>query len=195
MSLLYRTYDVEAGKIFLDDVDVNDYRLSNLRQHIATVNQNIALFDDTIRNNVAYGDSEYSDEQVVAALKSAHAWEFVEGLPDGLDTIIGENGLKLSGGQRQRLSIARAFLKDAPILILDEATSSLDNESEAKITQAIEALAKTRTTLVIAHRLSTIMRADRLVVLNQGSIVEQGVHSDLIEKGGVYADLFHAEFE
>jgi len=195
MSLLYRTYDVEAGKIFLDDVDVNDYRLSNLRQHIATVNQNIALFDDTIRNNVAYGDSEYSDEQVIAALKSAHAWEFVEGLPDGLDTIIGENGLKLSGGQRQRLSIARAFLKDAPILILDEATSSLDNESEAKITQAIEALAKTRTTLVIAHRLSTIMRADRLVVLNQGSIVEQGVHSDLIEKGGVYADLFHAEFE
>ena len=195
MSLLYRTYDVEAGKIFLDDVDVNDYRLSNLRQHIATVNQNIALFDDTIRNNVAYGDSEYSDEQVIAAPKSAHAREFVEGLPDGLDTIIGENGLKLSGGQRQRLSIARAFLKDAPILILDEATSSLDNESEAKITQAIEALAKTRTTLVIAHRLSTIMRADRLVVLNQGSIVEQGVHSDLIEKGGVYADLFHAEFE
>ena len=176
-------------------MDVNDYRLSNLRQHIATVNQNIALFDDTIRNNVAYGDSEYSDEQVIAALKSAHAWEFVEGLPDGLDTIIGENGLKLSGVQRQRLSIARAFLKDAPILILDEATSSLDNESEAKITQAIEALAKTRTTLVIAHRLSTIMRADRLVVLNQGSIVEQGVHSDLIEKGGVYADLFHAEFE
>jgi len=195
MSLLYRAYDIENEMVYLDDVDVNEYKLSNLRQHIATVNQNIALFDDSIRNNVAYGDSEYTDEQVIEALKRAHAWEFVEDLPEGLNTIIGENGLKLSGGQRQRLSIARAFLKDAPILILDEATSSLDNESEAKITQAIEDLAKTRTTLVIAHRLSTIMRADRLLVLSQGRIVEQGVHADLIEKGGVYADLFHAEFE
>lgn len=195
MSLLYRAYDIENEMVYLDDVDVNEYKLSNLRQHIATVNQNIALFDDSIRNNVAYGDSEYTDEQVIEALKRAHAWEFVEDLPEGLNTIIGENGLKLSGGQRQRLSIARAFLKDAPILILDEATSSLDNESEAKITQAIEDLAKTRTTLVIAHRLSTIMRADRLLVLSQGRIVEQGVHADLIVKGGVYADLFHAEFE
>lgn len=195
MSLLYRLYDVEDKRIYLDGVDVNEFKLANLRKHLATVNQNIALFDDSVRNNVAYGDAEYSDEEVIEALKNAHAWEFVKDLPRGLNTMIGENGLKLSGGQRQRLSIARAFLKNSPILILDEATSSLDNESEAKITQAIELLARTRTTLVIAHRLSTILKADRLLVVNEGEIVEQGVHSDLIAKGGYYSDLFHAEYE
>jgi ATP-binding cassette, subfamily B, bacterial MsbA len=194
-SLLYRLYEVSDGVIFLDGVDINQYKLTNLRRHIATVNQNISLFDDTIRNNIAYGDASYTDEEIKAALRSAHAADFVEALPDGLDTMIGENGLKLSGGQRQRVSLARAFLKNAPVLILDEATSALDNESETIITRAIESLAKTRTTIVIAHRLSTILKADRLLVMDQGRIVEEGVHEELLKKGGYYADLYHAEFE
>lgn len=195
MGLLCRLYDVPDEKVFLDGIDINEFKLANLRKHIATVNQNVALFDDSVRNNVAYGDVDYTDEQVIGALKSAHAWEFVKDLPEGMDTYIGENGLKLSGGQRQRISIARAFLKNSSILILDEATSSLDNESEVKITQAIELLSEARTTLVIAHRLSTIMKADRLLVLNQGEIVEEGTHQELIERSGYYAELFHAQYE
>lgn len=194
-SLLYRMYEVKDETIFLDGVDINQYRLANLRRHIATVNQNVSLFDDTIRNNIAYGDTEYSDEEIRDALKKAHAEDFVENLPAGLDTMIGENGLRLSGGQRQRISIARAFLKNSPVLILDEATSALDNESETIITRAIENLAKTRTTIVIAHRLSTILKADRLIVMHEGRIVEEGVHADLLKKGGHYADLYHAEFK
>ena len=194
-SLLYRMYEVKDESIFLDGVDINQYRLANLRKHIATVNQNVSLFDDTIRNNIAYGDTEYSDEEIRDALKKAHAEDFVENLPAGLDTMIGENGLRLSGGQRQRISIARAFLKNSPVLILDEATSALDNESETIITRAIENLAKTRTTIVIAHRLSTILKADRLIVMHEGRIVEEGVHEDLLKRGGHYADLYHAEFK
>ena len=194
IGLLNRNYEVVDGSIYLDGVDINRYRLSNLRKHIAIVNQNISLFDDSVRNNVAYGDIEYSDDQIIKALEKAHAWEFVSALNEGLDTIVGENGLKLSGGQRQRLSIARAFLKDAPVLVLDEATSSLDSDSEQKITRAIDELAKTRTTLVIAHRLSTIMRADRLIVLSEGRVTEQGSHDELISRSGVYAELFQAQF-
>lgn len=194
-SLIHRLYSIGDGMVFLDGVDINQYKLANLRKHIAAVSQNIALFEDTVRNNVAYGDANYTDEQIRQALINAHAQEFIENLPNGLDTIIGENGLRLSGGQRQRLSLARAFLKNAPFLILDEATSALDNESEAIVTKAIEDLAQTRTTLVIAHRLSTILKADRLLVMDGGVIVESGTHRELLARGGYYADLYHAEYE
>lgn len=193
-SLLYRLHDVENQKIFIDDIDVNDYKLNNLRHHIAVVNQHVALFEDSIRNNIAYGDTSYTDEQILKALEEAHALDFIQKMPEGLDANVGENGLKLSGGQRQRLAIARAFLKDARILILDEATSSLDNESEAVVTQAIEDLAKSRTTIVIAHRLSTILKADRLLVMQDGKIIEEGLHQDLLAQGGYYAKLFNTEY-
>lgn len=194
-SLIYRLYAVGDGMIFLDGIDINKYKLTNLRKHIAAVSQNISLFEDTVRNNIAYGEAVYSDQQIRDALRQAHALDFVENLPDGLNSMIGENGQKLSGGQRQRLSLARAFLKNSPFLILDEATSALDNESEAIVTRALEDLARTRTSIVIAHRLSTIMKADRLLVMDNGRIVEQGTHSELLGKGGFYASLYHAEFE
>ena len=194
-NLLSRNYRVNDNCIFLDDVDINTYSLVNLRTHISTVSQNVSLFDDTLRNNIVYGDGSYSDQQIEQALVAAHAKEFIDALPDGLDTIIGENGLKLSGGQRQRVSLARAFLKDSPILILDEATSALDNESERLITKAIESLASTRTTIVIAHRLSTIIKADRLLVLKDGVIVESGTHEELLSKEGFYSDLYHSLYE
>lgn len=194
-SLLYRQYAVADGTIYLDGVDINEYKLANLRKHISAVSQNISLFEDTVRNNIAYGDVRYSDEQIQRALTRAHAKDFIDEMPAGLDTMIGENGQKLSGGQRQRLSIARAFLKDSPFLILDEATSALDNESESVVTKAIEDLAQTRTTLVIAHRLSTILKADRLLVMDGGEIVESGTHSQLLESGGYYARLYRTEFD
>jgi len=193
-SLIFRQYRVNDGSISLDGVDINQYKLANLRSHIAAVNQNIALFDDTVRNNVAYGDNNYSDEEIHQALARAHAAQFVDEMPEGLYTMTGENGVKMSGGQRQRLSLARAFLKDAPILILDEATSALDNESERIVTQAIEELANSRTSIVIAHRLSTILKADRLIVMQDGEIVESGTHSELLEKNGAYASLYKVDF-
>lgn len=193
-SLIFRQYRVNDGSISLDGVDINQYKLANLRSHIAAVNQNIALFDDTVRNNVAYGDNNYSDEEIHQALARAHAAQFVDDMPEGLDTMTGENGVKMSGGQRQRLSLARAFLKDAPILILDEATSALDNESERIVTQAIEELANSRTSIVIAHRLSTILKADRLIVMQDGEIVESGTHEELLEAEGYYADLYGSEY-
>ncbi|WP_290576883.1 lipid A export permease/ATP-binding protein MsbA [Ketobacter sp.] len=195
VSLLSRAYEVPDGKIYIDDHDINQFKLKNLRSHIAIVSQNIALFHDSIRNNVAYGDQSVSDELVLQALRRAHALEFVDQLPEGMHTLVGDNGLKLSGGQRQRISIARAFLKNAPILILDEATSALDNESETIVTQAIEELASTRTTLVIAHRLSTIKRADRLIVMDAGKIVESGTHDQLIQMGGYYSGLYKSEYK
>lgn len=194
-SLITRLYEISDGSIFLDRVDINQYKLANLRKHVSAVSQNIALFEDTIKNNVAYGDTRYTYEQIKSALENAHAQEFIDELPNGLDTMIGENGLRLSGGQRQRISLARAFLKNSPFLILDEATSALDNESESIVTKAIEDLAQTRTTLVIAHRLSTILKADRLLVMDNGIIVESGTHKELLKSGGYYADLYHTEYE
>jgi subfamily B ATP-binding cassette protein MsbA len=194
VSLIYRAYDLESGFIALDGMPLEKYKLKNLRKHIAKVDQNIALFDDTIRNNIAYGDLAYSDDQIWAALDNAYASSFIRQLPDGLDTSVGENGIKLSGGQRQRLAIARAFLKDATILILDEATSALDNESEAMVKDALSKVMKDRTTIVIAHRLSTVERADRILVMEEGELVEQGAYKELLERDGRFSRLHQASF-
>ena len=189
-NLIPRFYDHENGNILLDGVEINDYELSNLRSHISLVTQHVTLFNDTIERNIAYGSlGTFSREEVIDAATKAHAMEFIEQLPDGLDTLIGENGLKLSGGQRQRLAIARALLKDAPLLILDEATSALDTESEQKIQQALETAMKGRTTIVIAHRLSTIENADIIAVMDKGKIVETGTHLSLQESSVFYAKL------
>jgi len=193
--LITRMYNVQGGEITLDGDNITDYRLANLRKHISIVSQHVTLFDDTIRNNIAYGETQYTDEQIIEAAKKAHAWEFIADQPKMLDTPIGDNGLKLSGGQRQRIAIARAFLKDAPILILDEATSALDNESESVIKDAVETVMKNRTTIVIAHRLSTIQKADRLIVMEDGEIQEQGTHQELLEAEGVYSRLYLAEYK
>jgi len=193
VNLLLRFYDYEQGDILLDGVSLNRYTLSCLRQQIALVNQSVTLFNDTVYNNIAYGDMADADEaQVIEAAKQAYAWEFIQALPKGMQTLIGENGTRLSGGQRQRLAIARALLKDAPVLILDEATSALDNESERYIQSALEHVMAGRTTLVIAHRLSTIENADSIVVMDKGQIVEQGTHTALLQQQGLYAKL-HAQ--
>ncbi len=196
-SLLPRFYDLEQGNITIDGIDLFDYRLKNLRQQFALVSQNVSLFNDTIANNIAYGrlEEDVSDEQIRVAATAAHAMEFIDRLPEGLNTFIGENGILLSGGQRQRLAIARAILKDAPILILDEATSSLDSESERTIQEALEAVMKNRTTLVIAHRLSTIESADHIVVMDGGKIIEQGTHQQLLEQRGYYTKLYEMQFQ
>jgi len=190
-SLIPRFYDYDKGVIKIDGVDIDAYQLKNLRKQISLVTQNVTLFNDTIANNIAYGNlSGYSRADIEKAAELSHAKEFILKLPNGFDTEIGENGIKLSGGQRQRLSIARAILKDAPILILDEATSALDTESERKIQQALDVVMKGRTTLVIAHRLSTIKNVDKIIVLEQGRVVEEGSHEELLTKGGAYS-LFH----
>ncbi|MEJ2142462.1 MAG: lipid A export permease/ATP-binding protein MsbA [Gammaproteobacteria bacterium] len=195
VSLLPRFYDATEGQITVDGVNTHDLKLSDLRSHIALVSQHVTLFNDTIAHNIAYGSlDDASEDDIRNAAKAAHALEFIEQLPDGMDTIVGENGVLLSGGQRQRLAIARAILKDAPILILDEATSALDTESERHIQSALNELMKNRTTLVIAHRLSTIESVDRIVVLEQGSIVEQGNHKELLEIDGKYAALYNLQF-
>jgi subfamily B ATP-binding cassette protein MsbA len=179
----------------LDGVEINDYKLANLRQHIALVNQQVILFNDTIANNIAYGAlADASRSAVTAAAVDAYAMEFVNKLEQGLDTEIGENGVKLSGGQRQRLALARALLKDAPVLILDEATSALDTESERYIQAALQKIMRNRTTLVIAHRLSTIENADVILVIDQGRIVERGSHQELLAKNGAYARLHAMQF-
>lgn len=190
VSLLARFYEPNAGRILLDGINIHELTLSNLRQQIAVVSQHVTLFDDTLLHNIAYGGDEVATEaQVIAAAKAAHAWDFIERLPQGLHTPIGENGLNLSGGQRQRVAIARAILKNAPILVLDEATSALDNESERAVQEALETLKKGRTTLVIAHRLSTIEKADQIVVMDQGRVIETGSHAELLAKQGAYAAL------
>ncbi len=195
VSLIQRFYDAPAGRIFIDGTDVRDFRLKSLRRQMALVNQQVALFNDTIAANIAYGQSGVPDEAAVwAAADAAFASEFVRRLPEGINTLVGENGLLLSGGQRQRIAIARAIFKDSPILILDEATSALDTESERYIQQALETVMKGRTTLVIAHRLSTIERADKIVVMERGRIVESGTHAQLLEKGGAYARLHGMQF-
>ncbi len=194
-NLIPRFYHHDDGKILIDGVDVEDYALANLRRHIALVTQQVSLFNDTIANNIAYGDlADTPREKIIEAAKAAYADEFISRLPEGYDTLVGENGVLLSGGQRQRLAIARALLKNAPILILDEATSALDTESERHIQQALDHVMTGRTTLVIAHRLSTIERADRIMVMDDGRLIEQGSHAELLEKNGAYARLHAMQF-
>jgi len=192
-SLIPRFYHHDQGHILLDGVDVEDYRLRNLRRHIALVTQHVTLFNDSVANNIAYGDLAGAPlEDIKRAAAAAYADEFIEKLPQGYDTLVGENGVLLSGGQRQRLAIARALLKNAPLLILDEATSALDTESERHIQAALDEVMKGRTTLVIAHRLSTIEKADLILVMDQGRIVERGSHAELLALNGHYARL-HAQ--
>ena len=194
-GLVPRFYDPQSGRIRIDGVDLRDLTLESLRTNVALVSQDIVLFDDSVAANIAYGATAgTSREVIVAAARAAHAMEFIEKMPDGLDTVIGERGTKLSGGQRQRLAIARAILKNAPILILDEATSSLDSESERHIQGAVETLRAGRTTLVIAHRLSTIEGANRIVVMDRGQVADIGTHSELIERNGLYAGLCRFQF-
>lgn len=194
LNLVPRFYDVTGGDILIDGQNVKDVTLSSLRKSCALVSQEIVLFDDTIRANIAYGRFDASDEEIIAAAKHAAAHDFIMELPDGYDTMVGEDGLKLSGGQRQRVSIARAMLKNAPILLLDEATSALDTESERKVQAALKELMKERTTLVIAHRLSTVVDADLIYVVDQGRVIEQGSHAQLIEQDGIYARLYALQF-
>jgi len=195
VNLLPRLYELSGGEIFLDDEDIREYAIADLRRQIAYVGQDVRLFNDTIRNNIAYGVLDQADEkQIIEAAKQAYAWEFIKKMPQGLDTKVGEKGVLLSGGQRQRLAIARALLKDAPILILDEATSALDTESERHIQHAIQNLISNRTTLVIAHRLSTVEHADLILVMQDGRIIEQGSHRDLIGLDGVYSRLHEMQF-
>ncbi len=195
VQLLARFYPVEEGEILLDDVSIADYSLANLRTQIAMVSQDVTLFNDTVYNNIAYGSLAGKPAPAVkAAAQSAYAEHFIETLPQGYETRLGDDGGGLSGGQRQRIAIARAILKDAPVLILDEATSALDNESEHRIRQALENIMQDRTTIVIAHRLSTVERADRIVVMDAGEIVAAGSHAELLRQGGLYAQLYHQEF-
>ena len=195
VSLLPRFYELTEGSIEIDGTDIRDVTLASLRSQVALVSQHVTLFNDSIAHNIAYGAlGEVTEEEIRQAAKAAHALEFIEKLPQGFNTLVGENGVLLSGGQRQRLAIARAILKDAPILILDEATSALDTESERYIQSALEELMRDRTTLVIAHRLSTIERVDKIVVLDQGAIVESGRHDELLAKMGHYASLHKMQF-
>jgi subfamily B ATP-binding cassette protein MsbA len=194
VSLVPNFYSVSSGEIRLDGQPIEDITLGSLRAQIAMVSQNVVLFDDTVTANIAYGDASPDMERVHAAARAAYLSDVIRQLPEGLDTMIGDNGSRLSGGQRQRLAIARAIYKDAPILILDEATSALDTESERAVQSALDGLMQGRTTLVIAHRLSTVERADRIVVLVGGEIVEMGSHAELLEQNGTYASLYHLQF-
>ena len=194
-NLVTRFYDIEQGEILLDGVNIQDYRLSNLRENCAVVSQQVHLFNDTIANNIAYAaQDKYSREEIIAAAKAAYALEFIEKLPQGFDTVIGENGASLSGGQHQRLAIARALLRNSPVLILDEATSALDTESERAIQSALDELKKDRTVIVIAHRLSTIENADEILVIDHGEIRERGNHKALLEQNGAYKQLHSMQF-
>jgi len=193
-NLLPRFYDVTSGALLIDGHDVCDMTLASLRSQMALVTQQTILFNDTVRNNIAYGRQHCSDENIRQAAEAAFALKFIEELPQGFDTIIGESGARLSGGQRQRISIARAVLKDAPILVLDEATSALDTESERKVQKALENLMKNRTTIVIAHRLSTIQNADRIIVMQDGRLVEEGSHEQLLEVHGAYEGLYNLQY-
>ena len=196
VDLLPRFYDVTSGRITIDGTDIRQVRASELRELIGYVNQTPILFNDTIRNNITFGmEHPVSDEEIRTAAEAANATEFIDQLPEGFEYNIGDGGSKLSGGQRQRLSIARALLKDSPILILDEATSALDNVSEQLVQEAIQHLVSDRTTIVIAHRLSTIMHADLICVMQEGQIVEQGTHTELLERGGLYAQLYQIQFK
>jgi len=193
-SLLLRFYDATSGRVLVDGKDITSYKLKDLRKQFAYVSQQVVLFNDSLANNIAYGKPEASEAEIIAAAKKAHVMEFVEHLPQGLDTNIGDNGALLSGGQRQRVAIARALLCDAPFLILDEATSALDTESERHIQEALKELQKNRTSIVIAHRLSTIEGADKIIVMERGEIIEQGDHLSLLAQDGAYAQLHRFQF-
>jgi subfamily B ATP-binding cassette protein MsbA len=195
VSLLPRFYDVDKGEILLDGTPVQDYELANLRSHISLVSQDVILFNDTIANNLAYGQlRQCTHSELMAAAEAAYVTDFVKDLPDGFETVVGDRGILLSGGQRQRIAIGRALLKDAPVLILDEATSSLDTKSERRIQKALSTLMQDRTTLVIAHRLSTVESADQIIVLDAGRIIESGTHKELLKADGIYADLYRMQF-
>ena len=192
-NLLLRFYDVSEGGIFIDNHDIRDVTIRSLRRQIAFVSQETILFNDTIRNNIAYGSVGVPEEKIIAAAQAAYAHEFIMALPEGYDTVVGEKGMKLSGGQRQRIAVARALVKDAPILILDEATSALDAHSEQQVQQALEKLMVGRTTILIAHRLATVRNADTIIVLQDGEIVERGTHEDLLNQKGVYKRLIEIQ--
>ncbi len=195
-TLLPRFYNVAQGRVLIDGHDTQTLTLESLRAAIALVSQDVVLFNDTVAANIAYGSAAGATElEIITAARAANAWDFIRQMPQGLQTVVGENGVKLSGGQRQRLAIARAFLKNAPILILDEATSALDTESERQIQSALESLMQGRTTLVIAHRLSTVEHADRILVLDKGQIIEEGRHAELLAMGGLYSHLYRLQFE
>ncbi|MDX1764790.1 MAG: ATP-binding cassette domain-containing protein, partial [bacterium] len=194
LNLIPRFYDVTGGSIRIDGVDIRDVTQESLRQQIAMVTQETVLFNDTLRNNNAYGTDTMADAEIMAAARAANAHNFIDALPQKYETIIGESGMTLSGGQRQRISIARALLKDAPILILDEATSALDSESEQMVQEAINTLMSGRTTFVIAHRLSTIVGADRILVIQDGRIAESGSHTELLQQGGIYKQLYETQY-
>jgi ABC-type multidrug transport system fused ATPase/permease subunit len=190
VSLIPRFYDVKTGSIKLDGIDIRNIELEELRKNISIVLQDVFLFHGSVRENILFGNPKATDAEIVEATKVANAYDFIMALPEGFDTIIGERGVKLSGGQRQRISIARAVLKNTPILILDEATSSVDTETELLIQQALERLMKGRTTIIIAHRLSTIRNADKIVVLEGKEIVEMGKHEELLKNDGLYQRLY-----
>jgi len=194
VHLIPRFFDVSGGRILIDDSDVRDVTLESLRSQVGIVTQETVLFNDTVRNNIAYGQPHVSQKRVEEAARAAHAYEFIRGLPEGYNTMIGERGVRLSGGERQRIAIARAILKNAPILILDEATSALDSESEALVQAALQNLMSGRTVFVIAHRLSTVRRADRIVVLENGTITDIGAHEELMQKLGTYRRLYELQF-
>lgn len=194
-NLIPRFFDIEQGSLLIDGMDIRDVTLKSLREQISIVTQQTILFNDTFRENIAYGDQDKSEEDIRKAADAAYALKFIEALPEGFDTVIGESGIRLSGGERQRLSIARAILKNAPILVLDEATSALDTESEREVQKALENLMKDRTTFVIAHRLSTIKNADRIIVVKNGEIVEEGTHDDLLSLDGEYETLYNMQYQ
>ena len=195
INLIPRLYDVEKGTVFFDGVDVRKLDLSYLRQNVGIVSQETYLFNGTIRDNLLYAKPQASEEELIEACKKANIWDFISSQDDGLDTMVGNRGLKLSGGEKQRISIARVLLKDPALLIFDEATSALDSISEAKIQEAIEPLIESRTSILIAHRLSTILAADEILVIKDGVIAERGQHSQLVSAGGVYTELYETQFK
>jgi subfamily B ATP-binding cassette protein MsbA len=192
-NLIPRFYNLDSGDIFIDEDSINDVTIKSLRNNISIVNQETTLFDDTVKNNIAYGNLEASEEEILEAAKLSFCEEFINKLPNKFDTIIGENGVRLSGGEKQRLSIARAMLKKSKIILLDEATSSLDADTESKIQEALKLLTKDRTTLVIAHRLSTIMNSQKIYVVNDGKIVGEGPHSELLKSSMIYKNFYEKQ--